>query len=76
MPSCCNCVNRPILRVDGPHSAPSEHYCNYNTCMIVGAGIGLTPCSSILTALLKYRWSKNFKPVSRDTWAALYSLST
>ena len=29
-----------IIRVDGPHSAPSEHYCNYGTAMIIGAGIG------------------------------------
>ena len=26
--------------MDGPHSAPSEHYCNYGTAMIIGAGIG------------------------------------
>jgi len=51
-----------ILRVDGPHSAPSEHYGNYGTCMLIGAGIGLTPCASILTALLRYRWKKNFYP--------------
>lgn len=30
--------------------------------MLVGAGIGLTPCSSILSALTKYRWKKNFNP--------------
>lgn len=52
----------PILRVDGPHSAPAEHYANYGTLMLIGAGIGLTPCVSILTALTKYRWRKNFNP--------------
>ena len=51
-----------ILRVDGPHSAPSEHYVNYGTVMLIGAGIGLTPCASILTALAKYRWKRNFNP--------------
>jgi hypothetical protein len=51
-----------ILRVDGPHSAPSEHYSEYSTSMVIGAGIGLTPCASILTALLKYQWKKNFSP--------------
>lgn len=30
--------------------------------MIVGAGIGLTPCSSILTGLTKYYWKKNKNP--------------
>mmetsp|Transcript_17407 Transcript_17407/g.35557 ORF Transcript_17407/g.35557 Transcript_17407/m.35557 type:complete len:708 (+) Transcript_17407:2-2125(+) len=48
--------NQPIVRVDGPHAAPAEHYVNYKTVMIVGAGIGMTPCASILTAMLKYRW--------------------
>lgn len=52
----------PILRVDGPHAAPAEHYSSYGTVMLVGAGIGLTPCASILTALAKYRWKKNYPP--------------
>ena len=51
-----------IVRVDGPHSAPSEHYVQYNTLMVVGAGVGMTPCASILTALLKYRWKKGQNP--------------
>ena len=53
---------KQILRIDGPHSAPSEHYTNYGTVMLIGAGIGLTPCASILCALTKYRWRKNFNP--------------
>lgn len=52
----------PILRVDGPHSAPTEHFCNYGTVLLVGAGIGLTPCASVLTALIKHQWKKNFNP--------------
>ena len=24
--------------------------------MIIGAGIGMTPCASVLTAMLRYRW--------------------
>lgn len=51
-----------IIRIDGPHSAPSEHYTNYGTVMLIGAGIGLTPCASILCALTKYRWKKNYNP--------------
>ncbi len=30
--------------------------------MLIGAGIGLTPCASILCALTKYRWKKNYNP--------------
>jgi hypothetical protein len=51
-----------ILRIDGPQSAPAEHYAHYGTLMLIGAGIGLTPCVSILTSLTKYRWKKNFNP--------------
>ena len=58
----CGPDGQQILRVDGPQSAPAEHYLSYGTVMIIGAGIGLTPCASILTALLKYRWKKNFDP--------------
>jgi len=53
---------QPIIRIDGPHSAPSEHYMQYKTVMVVGAGVGMTPCASILTALLKYRWRKGQAP--------------
>lgn len=53
---------KAIIRVDGPYSAPAEHYVNFGTIMLIGAGIGLTPCVSILTALTKYRWKKNFTP--------------
>lgn len=52
----------PIIRVDGPHAAPAEHYSHYGTLMLIGAGIGLTPCVSILTSLTKYRWRKSFNP--------------
>ena len=37
-----------LLCVDGPHSSPSQHYDAYRRCMVVGAGIGMTPCDSIL----------------------------
>jgi hypothetical protein len=53
---------RQILRVDGPHSAPSEHFTNYGTCMIVGGGIGLTPCASVISALIKHRWKRGLNP--------------
>ena len=52
----------PIIRIDGPHAAPAEHYANYGTVMLIAAGIGLTPCASILCALLKYKWRKGFLP--------------
>ena len=51
-----------VIKIDGPHAAPSQHYSEYGTVMLCGAGIGLTPCASILTALLRYRWRRSFRP--------------
>ena len=51
-----------IIRVDGPHASPSQHYDSYRRTMVVGAGIGMTPCASILRALVMYRWKKDFWP--------------
>lgn len=66
--------SRPILRVDGPHTAPATHYRHYGTVMIIGAGIGMTPCASILTAMLKYRWRLNFKPeILHFYWVCAYA---
>eukprot|EP00499_Haloplacidia_sp_CaronLabIsolate_P010486 CAMPEP_0196776414 /NCGR_PEP_ID=MMETSP1104-20130614/4613_1 /TAXON_ID=33652 /ORGANISM="Cafeteria sp., Strain Caron Lab Isolate" /LENGTH=852 /DNA_ID=CAMNT_0042146585 /DNA_START=20 /DNA_END=2578 /DNA_ORIENTATION=- len=53
---------KPLLKLDGPHAAPSQHYDDYPTSMVVGAGIGMTPAASILRAILKYKWKKGFEP--------------
>ena len=42
-----------LLCIDGPHSSPSQHYDAYRRCMVVGAGIGMTPCASILRCVEK-----------------------
>ena len=52
----------PFFHVDGPHGAPSQHVFCYNTAIIVGAGIGVTPCSSIMRGIVNYRWKKGFSP--------------
>ena len=52
----------PLLCVAGPAAAPAQHYIDYNNVMIVGAGIGLTPCASIIRAVLKHKWRKGFTP--------------
>ena len=48
--------------VDGPHGAPSQHVFSYDTAMLVGAGIGVTPCSSIMRGIVEYRWKKSYTP--------------
>eukprot|EP00750_Incisomonas_marina_P017975 INCI2668.2.p1 GENE.INCI2668.2~~INCI2668.2.p1 ORF type:complete len:886 (-),score=109.95 INCI2668.2:1911-4568(-) len=51
-----------LLRIDGPHSSPSQHFDAYHHTMLVGAGIGMTPCASILRGALKYKWRKGYDP--------------
>jgi len=48
--------------VDAPHGAPSQHVYRYRTCMLVGAGIGVTPCASIMKGVIGFRWKKGFSP--------------
>ena len=51
-----------LLQVDGPHAAPCQHYKEYETCLVVGAGIGITPGSCILKSILRYKWRKGANP--------------
>lgn len=51
-----------LLRIDGPHSAPAQHYGSYKTVMLVGAGIGLTPSAAIIRGILRYKWKKGYFP--------------
>ena len=65
--NCCTCVftgvdGKRLLRIDGPHSSPSQHFDAYHHTMLVGAGIGMTPCASILRGALKYKWRKGYDP--------------
>ncbi|GBG27887.1 AP-2 complex subunit alpha-1 [Hondaea fermentalgiana] len=53
---------KPLIRVDGPHSAPAQVYSVYQDVMVVGSGIGLTPAAAILSAVTKYKWRKGFSP--------------
>ncbi|XP_010261399.1 PREDICTED: respiratory burst oxidase homolog protein A [Nelumbo nucifera] len=44
--------NFPKLLIDGPYGAPAQDYCKYDVLLLVGLGIGATPCISILKDLL------------------------
>jgi len=60
-----NPVNRvlPRIMVDGPFGSASEDFLNFETVLLVGAGIGVTPFASILTSIW-YRMNNfnNSKP--------------
>jgi NADPH oxidase len=43
---------QPVIRVDGPYGSASEEVFDYNTLMLVGAGIGVTPFASILRSFV------------------------
>ena len=64
---------KPFFHVDAPHGAPSQHVFCYDTAIIVGAGIGVTPCSSIMRGVINYRWKKGFSPNTLYFfWVAVY----
>jgi NADPH oxidase len=47
---------KPLLSVDGPHSAPTQHVGEYGVVMVVGAGIGVTPVAATLKSVIFHRW--------------------
>ena len=49
-------VNRvlPRVMVDGPFGSASEDFLNYETVLLVGAGIGVTPFASYVISLCSY----------------------
>lgn len=53
----------PRIMVDGPFGSASEDFANYETVLLVGAGIGVTPFASILKTIW-YRMNNfnNSKP--------------
>lgn len=53
---------QPLIRIDGPHVAPNVHYAAYQTSVVIGAGIGVTPLASILRGVLRYKWKRGYRP--------------
>eukprot|EP00397_Hematodinium_sp_SG-2012_P006033 GEMP01006059.1.p1 GENE.GEMP01006059.1~~GEMP01006059.1.p1 ORF type:complete len:897 (+),score=108.42 GEMP01006059.1:268-2958(+) len=49
---------QPIFIIDGPHPAPPMRYNEYETIILAGAGLGLTPMNSIVQQLTRYHWQK------------------
>ena len=43
------------LFVDGPYGAPSQDWFLYDTAILIGAGIGITPFASILQGWIFHR---------------------
>lgn len=45
-----------MIRVYGPHSAPTQHLTEYNEVMIVTSGIGVTPLAAAMKSIVHFRW--------------------
>mmetsp|Transcript_16800 Transcript_16800/g.27330 ORF Transcript_16800/g.27330 Transcript_16800/m.27330 type:complete len:323 (+) Transcript_16800:3-971(+) len=46
----------PLLKIDGPHSAPTQHISKYKNVMVIGAGIGVTPVASASKSVVFHKW--------------------
>ena len=65
---------RPLIRVNGPHSAPAVHYSEYKSVMLVGAGVGLTPSAAVLREVVRHKWAKGFRPdIIRFYWVVRHT---
>ncbi|KAJ7288772.1 NADPH oxidase [Mycena rebaudengoi] len=60
----------PRIMVDGPFGSSSEDFLNYETILMVGAGIGVTPFASILKSIW-YRMN-NFSQTGRTRLSKVY----
>lgn len=51
-----------IANVDGPYGSPSAHIFNSKICVLVGAGIGVTPFASVLESIVLRGNGKSDRP--------------
>jgi len=47
---------KPIIQVDGPHAAPTQHIAEYDRVMVIGSGIGVTPLRAALESVIHHRF--------------------
>jgi len=45
-----------MIRIYGPHSAPTQHVPEYNVAIVIGSGIGVTPVSACMQQTVFHRW--------------------
>lgn len=48
--------NKPIIKIDGPMAAPTQHIREYDRVMIIGSGIGVTPVRASLESVIHHRF--------------------
>eukprot|EP00397_Hematodinium_sp_SG-2012_P006980 GEMP01007019.1.p1 GENE.GEMP01007019.1~~GEMP01007019.1.p1 ORF type:complete len:786 (+),score=167.80 GEMP01007019.1:524-2881(+) len=60
----------PLIVCSAPHAAPAMHHDRFETIIIAGAGIGLTPVNSVITEILHYKWRKGVDIKVKNMYAA------
>eukprot|EP01065_Artemidia_motanka_P051640 TRINITY_DN9137_c1_g1_i1.p1 TRINITY_DN9137_c1_g1~~TRINITY_DN9137_c1_g1_i1.p1 ORF type:complete len:1294 (+),score=214.62 TRINITY_DN9137_c1_g1_i1:70-3951(+) len=50
------------VALDGPYPAPTQEYTDYDTVVLVGAGIGITPFASIIKSLYLRKQRRGHEP--------------
>ncbi|KAJ1735262.1 hypothetical protein LPJ61_000636 [Coemansia biformis] len=45
----------PMVLIDGPYTAPAEHFFDYEVCTLIAAGIGITPAAAMLRSVY-FQW--------------------
>jgi len=48
--------NKPLITVDGPMAAPTQHVANYDRVMVIGSGIGVTPLRGTMESVVHHRF--------------------
>lgn len=48
--------NKPLITVDGPMAAPTQHVSTYDRVMVIGSGIGVTPLRGTMESVVHHRF--------------------
>lgn len=56
-----------LICIDGPMAAPTQHLGEYSTCIIVGAGIGVTPVRATLQSIIYFRFKRGIGQTFPDS---------
>jgi len=68
VPGLPNWGEKPLFTIDGPHAAPAMQYDRFDTILLIGGGIGLTPMNSILSHLACYSWRTPKEITTKSTY--------
>uniref|UniRef100_A0A5S6QR67 NAD(P)H oxidase (H2O2-forming) n=1 Tax=Trichuris muris TaxID=70415 RepID=A0A5S6QR67_TRIMR len=53
----------PLLQMDGPYGAGNQDWYSYEVCIMIAAGIGVTPYASVLNDAVRTKHSSKHSPV-------------